>query len=251
MPRPIAHRRAFTLIELIVVIGIIALLMALLLPALTSARKSARSIACMSNLRQIGISSEAYRNDYKGHIFPITDDGPDADDFPEGLGTNVPPHERWPVFMFTEFDYPEPDYDVEAYFAPDPEKYPAMPWSPEVVRCPQDPEAFEAHSYVLNGHLIDYGVKAGSSNFNGLSSPQVIVAGEKQTIILDYYMERNDFDRVVEPYRHGGKRGSNYLYFDSHVSNEGPESAATGIDPWEPTVDDDGDEDGPPAEIVE
>ncbi|MEO0515297.1 MAG: prepilin-type N-terminal cleavage/methylation domain-containing protein [Planctomycetota bacterium] len=55
------HRRhAFTLIELLVVISIIALLIGILLPALSSARTSARSMACLSNQRQIGIAVATY-----------------------------------------------------------------------------------------------------------------------------------------------------------------------------------------------
>jgi prepilin-type N-terminal cleavage/methylation domain-containing protein len=53
-------RRGFTLIELMVVISIIALLLAILLPALGSAKNSARRIACASNLKQIGIGLQRY-----------------------------------------------------------------------------------------------------------------------------------------------------------------------------------------------
>ena len=66
MPR---NRRAFTLVELLVVIGIIALLVAMLLPSLNKARKAARTTACMSNLRQCGLALVNYAGENKGRMF--------------------------------------------------------------------------------------------------------------------------------------------------------------------------------------
>jgi prepilin-type processing-associated H-X9-DG protein/prepilin-type N-terminal cleavage/methylation domain-containing protein len=60
--------RAFTLVELLVVIGIIALLIAILLPALRKARVSAQTAACLSNLRQIGIAYNIYANENNGWL---------------------------------------------------------------------------------------------------------------------------------------------------------------------------------------
>src|SRR3954469_5735295 len=65
------RQRGFTLVELLVVIGIIALLMSILLPTLNKARESARRVQCQSNLRQIGQAMIMYTNANKGGL-PFT-----------------------------------------------------------------------------------------------------------------------------------------------------------------------------------
>ncbi|SPE59052.1 conserved exported hypothetical protein [Verrucomicrobia bacterium] len=64
----IAHWRAFTLVELLVVVAILALLAALLLPGLARGKETARSTSCLNNLRQWGLAHRMYADDNKDFL---------------------------------------------------------------------------------------------------------------------------------------------------------------------------------------
>jgi prepilin-type N-terminal cleavage/methylation domain-containing protein len=216
-------QRGFSLVELLAVVGIIAVLVAILLPSLSRARRQANSVKCMSNLRQIGLNLQMYSEQWKGWIYP------------PALGTNVFPDHRWPVAVFKM-------------------KYPATPctsltddgtpWRPDILECPDDPQPTYAHSYCLNGHLAIERIKFSSQDLGGKSPSDVVVMGEKKSSETDYYMNiagpgdtytTSDFDRLVEPFRHG-RAGSNYLHLDWSVMTQGPADAKAGLDPWQVIV---------------
>jgi prepilin-type N-terminal cleavage/methylation domain-containing protein/prepilin-type processing-associated H-X9-DG protein len=192
--------RGFSLIELLVVIGIIALLIALLLPALRRARQQANTIACRSNLHQIGQLLMIYANNNNGWIYPPN----------HGVIPGRPREEFWPNLVFK----------------------PAI-WNPPILRCPVDVEPALECSYLLNHYLKARQILFHGSNLGGKSPTQVIVMGEKRTEMDGYYLDPGEYELAVEPYRHGLQLKSNYLYLDLHVDNEASTAVINGVEPWD------------------
>jgi prepilin-type N-terminal cleavage/methylation domain-containing protein len=120
-------RRGFTLVELLVVIGIIALLVALLLSALESARAQARTVVCMSNMHQLELALRTYATDYNQEYPPnttaLTKGGPlswlDPDRVWHYLGypppTTVPPPVIPHVFICPDDPYGQQSYSMNIW----------------------------------------------------------------------------------------------------------------------------------------
>lgn len=87
-------RRGFTLVELLVGIGIIAVLMGMLLPALGTARSNARTIRCLSILRSYHQANVLYHDRYGGWV-PVKTGLPPAD---SRAGQSILPYMNWPWF---------------------------------------------------------------------------------------------------------------------------------------------------------
>jgi prepilin-type N-terminal cleavage/methylation domain-containing protein/prepilin-type processing-associated H-X9-DG protein len=207
-------RRAFTLVELLVVISIIAVLMGLLLPAVQAARAAARRAQCANNMRQIGLATLRFADDHRGRFPGIMHER----DFDESwINTLAPYLER-----------------VDA-----------------IRLCPEDAQRLEGASgrrtsYAQNGYLreptdadlIVYPHLADDlvSRLDELpATHETIVAfeaGNRVQLTLDhvdswtwfsedYPTARDGWERVqaeVAVERHGGA-GANYLYADGHVGN--------------------------------
>jgi prepilin-type processing-associated H-X9-DG protein/prepilin-type N-terminal cleavage/methylation domain-containing protein len=197
-------RSAFTLVELLVVTAIIGLLVALLLPAIQSARASARRTQCISNMKQLGLGIHNFANT-RGGRFP----------FNSHAGTT----KSW-VFTVAPF--------IE---------------SVDSIRiCPDDPQA-EARlnsappgtTYIINNFIGTSKANAPFNNYRKLkettrtivlfegADKRAVATTNEHAHCSSWYSPANIAANLVwtkvtdeiQPNRHGGT--ANYLYADGHV----------------------------------
>ena len=181
MKKPLPRHPAFTLIELLVVLAIIGILAALLLPALSRAKQKAHAIACVGNLRQIGIALTAYVQDNRDRL-PIC----------AGYLPNQQP--TLPPITTTLFDAPKTN---------------------QLFRCPGERAIFEAEqtSYAWNFWLNDAPYSA--------PQWATIYTNEASVIVNDLFGGRDETPILgdANPYHGAGgnQSGKNALHFDGRV----------------------------------
>jgi prepilin-type N-terminal cleavage/methylation domain-containing protein len=230
-------RRGFTLVELLVVIGIIALLIAILLPSLSKAKAQANAVKCASQMRDIGQQLYIYALANRGILIPLKGTG--TAPFYKHRGGDENPNERWPMYAFNP-----PPNDKDNYIAP-------------IMICPTDPYPPGGdHSYDLNAMLYPF-INNDSRNFGDkairvgtkvryFSPSEVVIMVDKWPAATEWHLDvgydssgnnfipstcQQQWDLLVfnigangntkKLYKHG-KSGNNYLHLDMSVSNDEP-----------------------------
>ena len=228
-------QRAFTLIELIVVIAILGTLAALAMPAMSSAFDVAHTAACASNLRQIGFATQMYLKDNDGWFFWLMYDDASAgrywyfgleplDSAGRGEGNRILDRTKGKLYPYLQSAESVETCLAVPFGGPYKAKYQGGAWTYGVNRylsSHRPPSAANVNGKG-NGHLAwirgrDAArtlIFADSAQVNTFQAP----ASPTNPMVEDwYYIEPK---RAYVQFRHGGK--ANVLFADWHVESAGP-----------------------------
>lgn len=199
--------KAFTLIELLIVIAIIAILASMLLPALGRAREQAKKISCSGNLKQIGSGILMYASDEKGML------PPHGEVFP---GNNV-----WQ------------EYVAQNYLGVLKSSIGAWSNTANPFICPSDKSPESLHG-LLNSYGMNYWITSSKQNrkFSGLTTPTetFLASGcPKKYLIVG---PLNTGSTLKIECRHPQDKAGAFVYCDGHVdfkkaSDIGPDYVST------------------------
>ena len=214
------NKKAFTLLELLVVIVILGILAAILFPALGRAREGARRAQCTNNLRQIGIAWWLYLDDHEekfplglfsypgGGVFRVIYYFGGSKGLPESGYS--PPAKYRPLNSYVGIDVSKPIAEVE------------KDSSLKIFHCPGDTakeggiSSFDVsgNSYVANREIIEYTINLGGMPSMGARSLSTVTAPlSKVMMTMDREMSNgNEYHGGLIP---NAKR--NVLFMDGHV----------------------------------
>jgi prepilin-type N-terminal cleavage/methylation domain-containing protein len=195
--------KGFTLVELLVVIGIIAMLIAILLPALRRAQESAKRVLCLNNHKQLVLAARTYASDWKDALPFVNSNATES-----AGGWRGKTGEAFPGWL-----YQYPDKSLEDHLRK------GVLWkylnNAKIYRCPFDPPPYmlgpvqNLTSYCMNAAMKNDGNGGWSYKLSQFKSTDILFweTDETGTSAAGYWNDGNNNPNEGITARHGGGQG--------------------------------------------